>query len=318
MKGLRMNRSLTRTFSVPSDAIRAGNFAGFAPICDPLTIDRRHRKLHAVCEQSDSGGADRPDRRRVPPARAACHVGGAVPESDVGGEVDAGHRPVQRPARSSPDERRPGVRAVQHVRRRRAPALRHQLRSKRRSCQGSAGRLAPQTRNLAVSHTHTFGSSLLNEFRFGWMNVRRRTGEPQRRRGLRGTGGPGGCDAGPARCRASRRSRRVDSTARWAIPPRSCSATTSTSSSTTISRSTAAHTASSLAATTSICGFGPSSRTTHAARSPTPGSSAATRLPISSSDIRPRRHRASAAATRTAGPIGCTCTRRTIGGCATT
>ena len=34
-----MNRSLTRTFSVPSDAIRAGNFAGFAPICNPLSID---------------------------------------------------------------------------------------------------------------------------------------------------------------------------------------------------------------------------------------------------------------------------------------
>jgi hypothetical protein len=38
-EGLRMNRSLTRTFSVPSDATRTGNFAGFAPICDPLTLD---------------------------------------------------------------------------------------------------------------------------------------------------------------------------------------------------------------------------------------------------------------------------------------
>jgi hypothetical protein len=35
-EGLRMNRSLTRTFSVPSDALRSGNFAGFAPICDPV------------------------------------------------------------------------------------------------------------------------------------------------------------------------------------------------------------------------------------------------------------------------------------------
>src|SRR4029077_4696864 len=38
-EGLRMNRSLTRTFSVPSDATRTGDFARFAPICDPLTID---------------------------------------------------------------------------------------------------------------------------------------------------------------------------------------------------------------------------------------------------------------------------------------
>jgi hypothetical protein len=38
-EGLRMNRSLTRTFSVPSDATRTGDVGGFAPICDPLTID---------------------------------------------------------------------------------------------------------------------------------------------------------------------------------------------------------------------------------------------------------------------------------------
>ena len=31
--------------------------------------------------------------------------------------------------------------------------------------------LGTKTRNLAVSHTHTFGTSLLNEFRFGWMRV---------------------------------------------------------------------------------------------------------------------------------------------------
>ena len=37
-EGLRMKRSLTRTFSVPTAAVRDGNFAGLAPICDPLTI----------------------------------------------------------------------------------------------------------------------------------------------------------------------------------------------------------------------------------------------------------------------------------------
>ena len=37
-EGLRLNRSLTRTFSVPPAAVRAGNFAGLPPICDPLTI----------------------------------------------------------------------------------------------------------------------------------------------------------------------------------------------------------------------------------------------------------------------------------------
>jgi hypothetical protein len=37
-EGLRLQRSLTRTFSVPTAAERAGNFATSATICDPLTI----------------------------------------------------------------------------------------------------------------------------------------------------------------------------------------------------------------------------------------------------------------------------------------
>ena len=37
-EGTRMRRSLTRAFSVPTAAVRSGNFAGFPAICDPLTI----------------------------------------------------------------------------------------------------------------------------------------------------------------------------------------------------------------------------------------------------------------------------------------
>ena len=33
-----MKRSLTRTFSVPPPAVRAGDFSGLGTICDPLTI----------------------------------------------------------------------------------------------------------------------------------------------------------------------------------------------------------------------------------------------------------------------------------------
>ena len=100
-EGLRMNRSLTRTFSVPSDAVRAGNFAGFAPICDPLTIDATGA-CTPFAEQSDSGGAHRSDRRarscsrcRAPPRRAQLQNLTSVEQ------LDAGHRPVQRPGRSS-------------------------------------------------------------------------------------------------------------------------------------------------------------------------------------------------------------------------
>src|SRR6266850_1062933 len=37
-EGQRVRRSLTRTFSVPSAALRRGDFSGLASICDPLTI----------------------------------------------------------------------------------------------------------------------------------------------------------------------------------------------------------------------------------------------------------------------------------------
>ena len=38
-EGQRARRSLTRTFSVPPASMRAGDFSGAAPICDPLSID---------------------------------------------------------------------------------------------------------------------------------------------------------------------------------------------------------------------------------------------------------------------------------------
>jgi hypothetical protein len=34
-EGQRLQQSLTQTFSVPSQALRLGNFAGLAPILDP-------------------------------------------------------------------------------------------------------------------------------------------------------------------------------------------------------------------------------------------------------------------------------------------
>ena len=37
-EGQRMRRSLTRTFSVPTSAVRDGDFSGMATICDPATI----------------------------------------------------------------------------------------------------------------------------------------------------------------------------------------------------------------------------------------------------------------------------------------
>ena len=81
-EGQRMDRSLTRTFSVPSDARASGNFAGLAPICDPLTI-------------ADTGAARHLRTIRFPPTesirslprcsrRCRCRRRRPVPEPHVG------------------------------------------------------------------------------------------------------------------------------------------------------------------------------------------------------------------------------------------
>ena len=36
-EGHRSRRTLTQTFSVPTDRLRQGDFSGYAPVCDPLT-----------------------------------------------------------------------------------------------------------------------------------------------------------------------------------------------------------------------------------------------------------------------------------------
>ena len=81
-EGQRMKRSLTRTFSVPPAAVRAGNFAGYPTVCDPLTIPAT-----GVCtpfpEQSDPGRPHRPDRRVVPAERRTSDLGCPAPESHV-------------------------------------------------------------------------------------------------------------------------------------------------------------------------------------------------------------------------------------------
>ena len=70
-EGTRMRRSLTRTFSVPTAAVRAGNFAGFASDLRP-TDDSRDRGLRAVFQQPDPGRSHRSNRSRVPGAACRC------------------------------------------------------------------------------------------------------------------------------------------------------------------------------------------------------------------------------------------------------
>ena len=81
-EGQRAHRSLTRTFSVPTAAARAGDFSGAV---DLRSRDDRHtgRRLHAVREQPNPERAARSAGRGVPSARADANVECRTAEPDV-------------------------------------------------------------------------------------------------------------------------------------------------------------------------------------------------------------------------------------------
>jgi hypothetical protein len=168
-EGLRMKRSLTRTFSVPSGAVRAGNFAGLGTICDPLTIPTTGSCAPFANNQIPAG--------RIDPIAAALlqHVPAATSTSNAQNltaveqqnrdlnqfsvrldhELTGSDRLFARFSTFDADESQPfGTSALQES-----------------LVPGFGRSLTTRTRNLVASHTHTFGSSWLNELRIGWMTV---------------------------------------------------------------------------------------------------------------------------------------------------
>jgi len=168
-EALRMHRSLTRTFSVPPLAVRAGDFAGQQPICDPATIPTTGACTPFPRNQIP---ADRIDPLAAaflanvpqPTSPAALQNLTAVEEQDRDLDqfsVRLDHRlsdSAQLFARFSTfdgEEIQPfGAGALQET-----------------LVPGFGRSLTTRTRNVVLSHTHVFGTTLLNELRFGWMSV---------------------------------------------------------------------------------------------------------------------------------------------------
>jgi hypothetical protein len=178
-EGLRMKRSLTRAFSVPGAAVRGGDFSGLATICDPSTIPSS-----GIC--APFAGNRIPANRIDPIATALLpYVPGAtsagqtqnltaVEEQDrdlnqfsvrVDHQLTPYDQIFARFSTFDADEGQPfGTSALQEA-----------------LVPGFGRSLTTHTRNLAASHTHTFGTSMLNELRVGWMTVR--GGQHSRNRG---------------------------------------------------------------------------------------------------------------------------------------
>jgi hypothetical protein len=165
---LRSRRALTRTFSVPPLPMRAGDFSGAAPICDPLGGDI------GTCVPFTNNQIP---SSRIDPiaaallARVPAPTSSAVLQNLTAQEqqdrdlhqfslridhrmTDAG-QVTGRFSTFDGDELQPfGASALQEA-----------------LVPGFGRSLTTNTRNAVVSQTHVFGTRVLNEVRVGWLSV---------------------------------------------------------------------------------------------------------------------------------------------------
>jgi hypothetical protein len=168
-EGQRIRKSVTKTFSVPTAAVRSGDFSGLAPIYDPATTAADGRR---------SAFADNkiPSDRLDPIAVAFLSK---IPLPNQPGNVQN----LITALKEITDVNQFNLR------------LDHQLTSKdlvfgrlttyralalqpygasqlsESLIPGFGRELSTKTNNVALSHTHTFTNNVLNEFRFGWLDV---------------------------------------------------------------------------------------------------------------------------------------------------
>ncbi len=169
-EGQRMRRSLTRTFSVPPAPVRTGDLSSFGSICDPATIN----PVTGACTPFPQSRvpADRIDPLAtgflqhvpLPTSGAALQnltsvEGQAKDIHQVSVRVDqrlgSADQLFARFSTFDADELQPfGTSSLQET-----------------IVPGFGRDVNTTTRNLGVSHTHVFGSRVMNELRVGWMRV---------------------------------------------------------------------------------------------------------------------------------------------------
>ena len=164
-EGQRLNRTQTRTFSVPSAALRSGDFSGLGAICDPTPAG-------CVPFAGNQIPASRIDPiaaamlRAVPMPTGAGNVQNLAAAEQLTKEVSQfslrlDHRLTDsdqifaRFSTFGADETQPFGTSV----------LSESI------VPGFGRTLDTQTKNLVASHTRVIGNSLMNEIRFGWMAV---------------------------------------------------------------------------------------------------------------------------------------------------
>src|SRR5215470_17465182 len=165
-EGQRIQRSLTRAFSVPPSAVRGGDFSSLAPICDPIA----------------PGGCTPFPQNRIPANRIdpiATAVLGRVP-------LPTSDAPFQN--LTATEKERNNVDQIS-LRLDRRLATADQLFARFSTFDatdrqpfgsgslqetlvpGFGREVRTSARNVGVSYTHVFGSRVMNELRAGWLRV---------------------------------------------------------------------------------------------------------------------------------------------------
>ncbi|MBI4887419.1 MAG: TonB-dependent receptor [Acidobacteria bacterium] len=169
-EALRMRRTMTRTFSVPPQAVRRGNFAGFDSVCDPATVPAT-----GVCQPF---ARNQIPADRIDPIAAALLARVSEPTSPGAVQnltaVEGQNRDLDQFS-ARVDHRLSGRDQLlarfstfdaTEIQPFGAGALQETL------VPGFGRSLTTHTRNAVASYTHVFGTSVLNEVRGGWMTVR--------------------------------------------------------------------------------------------------------------------------------------------------
>ena len=169
-EGFRERRNLTRTFSLPSANVRAGDFSGLPTIYDPLTTDP------VTGERRPFPGNRIPGDRLDPVARAFLEK---VPLPNLPGEVQ---NFVASPNLKN-DHNQFIVRTDHYLSQNDSLFGRFYFANfvtfqpfgnsnlNEVLVPGFGYEITTFTRNLALSETHIFSPSLINEFRFGFLRV---------------------------------------------------------------------------------------------------------------------------------------------------
>jgi hypothetical protein len=167
-EGQRMHRSLTRTFSVPTAAVRGGDFSGSGTICDPLTatttgVCTPFANNRIPVERLDPLAVLFLEHVPLPTSAAALQNLTSIEQQDkdmdqfslrLDHRFDSGHQIFARVSTFDADEVQPfGSSSLQET-----------------LVPGFGRTLNTKARNAAVSHTHV-SNRFLNELRFGWMRV---------------------------------------------------------------------------------------------------------------------------------------------------